>query len=127
MGRVLFVCIRNTARSVAAEAIFNSLARVWKAESAGIERGESIDPVMKKLLTERGFRVKSVPRSLDDVDLDSYDLVVVVCDAVCVRLDARAVEYWEIKDPAGRDEKVYAEVIREIEDKVRGLVSRLES
>ncbi|NHW89218.1 MAG: hypothetical protein HA490_06250 [Archaeoglobales archaeon] len=48
--------MRNTARSIIAEAIFNSLAKKWKAESAGIERAERIDEKVREILERKGLR-----------------------------------------------------------------------
>ncbi|MEM3477988.1 MAG: low molecular weight phosphatase family protein, partial [Archaeoglobaceae archaeon] len=74
--KVLFVCIRNTARSVIAEAIFNSVAKIWKAESAGIEKAERVDENVAEFLRRRGLKPKDKPRSIEEVNLEDYDLIV---------------------------------------------------
>lgn len=126
--KVLFVCIHNTARSVMAEAIFNSMAKSWKAESAGVERSERVDEVVKKLLEERGLRAKEKPRTIEEVNLDDFDLIVTVCEeSSCIVIPAdRPIERWHIENPAGKDEEVYRRVMAEIEKRVRELVAKLE-
>jgi len=84
--KVLFVCIRNTARSIIAEAIFNSLAKKWKAESAGIERAERIDEKVREILERKGLKAKEKPRTLENVNLEEYDLIVTVCEESCIIL-----------------------------------------
>ncbi|MEM0351093.1 MAG: low molecular weight phosphatase family protein, partial [Archaeoglobaceae archaeon] len=80
VNKVLFVCIRNTARSIIAETIFNSLAKKWKAESAGVEKAERIDEGVAKFLLEKGFKPKERPRSIEEVNFDDYELIVTVCE-----------------------------------------------
>ncbi|MDK2796336.1 MAG: hypothetical protein PWQ22_218 [Archaeoglobaceae archaeon] len=128
MGKkVLFVCIRNTARSVIAEAIFNSLAKNYKAESAGVERAEKIDEKVKEILEMRGLRAKEKPRSLKDVDLGDYDLVITVCEeSSCIVLPHKRLVRWHIEDPVGKSDEVYEGVFMEIEERVKGLLRKLE-
>lgn len=128
MGKkVLFVCIRNTARSVIAEAIFNSLAKNYKAESAGVERAEKIDEKVKEILEMRGLRAKEKPRSLKDVDLGDYDLVITVCEeSSCIVLPHKRLVRWHIEDPVGKSDEVYERVFMEIEERVKGLLRKLE-
>ncbi|MET1123960.1 MAG: low molecular weight phosphatase family protein [Archaeoglobaceae archaeon] len=127
--KVLFVCIHNTARSVMAEAIFNSMAKSWRAESAGIEKAERVDETVRRLLAERGLRAKERPRTIDEVNLDEYDLIVTVCEeSSCFVLPTeKPVESWHIENPVGKDEEVYRRVFAEIEERVRELVRRLEN
>lgn len=128
MKKVLFVCIHNTARSVMAEAIFNSLAKSWKAESAGIERAENIDETVKRLLAERGLSVKERPRLMNDVDINSFDLIIAVCEeSRCIVIPSKDVERWNIENPAGKDEEVYRKVFADIESRVAELVKKLEA
>lgn len=127
MGKkVLFVCIRNTARSVIAEAIFNSLAKNYKAESAGVEIAEKIDEKVKEILEMRGLRAKDKPRSLKDVNLGDYDLVITVCEeSSCIALPHRRLVRWHIEDPVGKSDEVYERVFMEIEERVKGLLREL--
>lgn len=56
MRIVLFVCVENTFRSVMSEAIFNARAPPgWRAESAGVQPGSAINPVVPDLLREIGI------------------------------------------------------------------------
>ncbi|HEY5538880.1 MAG TPA: low molecular weight phosphatase family protein, partial [Thermoplasmata archaeon] len=53
MPIVLFVCIENSFRSVMAEALFNANAPAgWRAESAGVEPRESLNPRVVPLMAE---------------------------------------------------------------------------
>jgi len=125
--KVLFVCIRNTARSVMAEAIFNSFAKNWTAESAGIEKAEKIDEKVRKILERRGLKAKDRPRLLKEVDLDDFDLIVTVCEeSSCIVIPHSKVLRLYIEDPVGKSEDVYEKVFEEIEKRVRRLVLELE-
>jgi len=128
MGKkVLFVCIRNTARSVIAEALFKSFAKSWTAESAGIEKAEKIDEEVRKILERRGLKAKDRPRLLKEVDLNDFDLVVTVCEeSSCVVIPHGRVLRWYIEDPVGKSKEVYEKVFEEIEKRVRRLVLELE-
>jgi len=128
MKKVLFICIHNTARSVMVEALFNSMAKEWRAESAGVEKAENVDPVVKRLLAERGLNAKEKPRTIDEVNLEEFDLVVTVCEeSSCVLLPTnKNVERWHIENPAGKSEEVYRRVLAEIGEKVKALVEKLE-
>jgi arsenate reductase len=125
--KVLFVCIRNTARSVIAEALFNSFAKSWTAESAGIEKAEKIDENVRELLEKRGLKAKGRPRTLKEVDLNDFDLIVTVCEeSSCVVVPHSSVLRWYIEDPVGKSREVYEKVFEEIEKRIRRLVLELE-
>ncbi len=126
-NKVLFVCIHNTCRSVMAEAVFNSLAKSWRAESAGIEAAEELDPVALDVIRSRGYRVeKAEPVSLENVELSNYRLVVTVCDETsCVNIQHPNVERWHVEDPKGRPGEVYEGVFEEIEAKVKELLGKI--
>ncbi|MCS7121652.1 MAG: low molecular weight phosphatase family protein [Archaeoglobaceae archaeon] len=126
--KVLFVCIYNTARSVIAETIFNSLAKNWIAESAGIKKAEEIDPIVRKLLNEKGLKVKEKPQSIWELDLEKYDLIVTVCEeSNCIILPTKKpVKSWYIEDPKGKSKEVYEKVFKEIEEKVKELVEKID-
>ncbi|MEM0353145.1 MAG: low molecular weight phosphatase family protein [Archaeoglobaceae archaeon] len=126
--KVLFVCIRNTARSVIAEAIFNSVAKIWKAESAGIEKAERVDENVAEFLRRRGLKPKDKPRSIEEVNLEDYDLIVTVCEeSSCVVLPtSKKMIHWHIEDVAGKDFVTIEKAFNEIKKKVEELVRELE-
>lgn len=126
--KVLFVCIENTCRSVMAEAVFNSLARKWRAESAGVSAGKEYDSKAVEILRKRGYRVEiGKPRDLSGVDLREYELVVTVCEeSACVNVNHKNVERWYLEDPKGKGEDEYLRVLRIVEEKVLDLIRRLE-
>jgi arsenate reductase len=125
--KVLFVCIRNTARSIIAEAIFNSLAKKWKAESAGIERAERIDEKVREILERKGLKAKEKPRTLEDVNLEEYDLIVTVCEESCIILPtAKRVVSWNVEDPVGKGDEVYEKVFNSISENIKTLLKEIE-
>uniref|UniRef100_A0A7C3UKC2 Low molecular weight phosphatase family protein n=2 Tax=Archaeoglobaceae TaxID=2232 RepID=A0A7C3UKC2_9EURY len=126
MKKVLFVCVKNAARSVIAEAVFNSIAKKWIAESAGIESSESVDKKVREMLEMKGLKAKDKPRRIDELNLDDYDLIVTVCDEACILIPNKRVISWKIEDPVGKGDEVYERVFREIAEKVKDLVRELD-
>ena len=125
--KVLFVCRENTCRSVMAEAVFNSLSEKHRAESAGIERGEEIDENAVKVLEKYGYRVKErSPKSLDDVSLRDFDLIVAVCDEFCVDIPGKKIIRWDIEDPKGKSLEAYERVLKFLEVKIKQLLEEIE-
>ena len=126
--RVLFVCVENSCRSVMAETVFNSHAKRWRAESAGLRKGSSYDPRAIDVLRSRGYDVKiREPREVGELDLGQYDVVVTVCDeGSCVTLPHHRIEAWKVEDPKGKDVAEYLRVLKVIEGKVLDLIRRLE-
>lgn len=103
---VLFACSMNVVRSPMAEAIMKHLfgRRVY-VDSAGTRRGEP-DPFVVVVLDEIGIDAsRHRPKTFDDLEDFSYDLVVTLApDAQHRALDltryaACEVEYWPTLDP----------------------------
>ncbi len=124
--RVLFVCIQNTCRSVMAEAVFNKLSKGF-AESAGADAGDEFDEKAIEVLKKFGYNViKRKPRSLEEIDLRAFDVVIAVCEeSRCFMIDHPRVERWYIVDPRGKSEKEYIRTLRIIERKVKELSEKL--
>lgn len=87
-----------------------------------MEESDRVDTVVKRLLAEKGLRAKEEPRTIDEVNLNEFDLVVTVCEkSNCIVLPvSKDVERWHIENPVGKDEKVYRKVL------ARLLVKKLE-
>lgn len=125
--KILFVCRENTCRSVMAEAIFNSLSKNHKAKSAGVERRERIDESTVKILKKYGYKVeKVIPKSLDEVNLEDYDLIVAVCDEFCINIPGKKIIRWVVEDPKGKDLEAYERVLKFLEDKIKQLLEEIE-
>jgi protein-tyrosine-phosphatase len=103
---VLFACSMNAVRSPMAEAIMKHLfGRTVYVDSAGARRGET-DPFMVAVLDEIGIDIANHrPKTFDDLEDFSYDLVVTLApDAQHRALEvtrsiACEVEYWPTLDP----------------------------
>ncbi len=108
MIKVLFVCVKNSARSQMAEAFLNKLGQPdFIAESAGIEKG-TLNPIVVKVMAEIGYDISN--NSVDSVfdflkQGNQYSLVVKVCDQVngqrCpIFPNVLKTLEWNITDPA---------------------------
>ncbi|MBV9550501.1 MAG: hypothetical protein JO256_12610 [Alphaproteobacteria bacterium] len=108
---VLFLCNRNVIRSPMAAVLHNFFISGHlggMAESAGITPGEP-DPLSRAVLGEIGLAITEPPRSVDEVKLGRFDLIV----ALSPQAQHRAlelsrnlptlVEFWHIADPSLSD------------------------
>jgi protein-tyrosine-phosphatase len=105
-GAVLFACSRNAVRSPMAEALLKFLAgrRVYVV-SAGVRAGEP-DPFAAAVMEELGIDLAAHrPRSLDELDDISFDLIVSLSPEAHHKALQLAegyaidVEYWPTPDP----------------------------
>lgn len=105
-GAVLFACSRNAVRSPMAEALLKFLAgrRVYVA-SAGVRAGE-LDPFVSAVMEELGIDLAAHrPRSLEELDDSSFDLIVSLSPEAHHKALQLAegyaidVEYWPTPDP----------------------------
>lgn len=131
--RILFVCIRNSARSQMAEALVNNFfGEYCIAESAGIEPG-TLNPLAIAAMADIGIDI-SLKETRGVFDLftggERFDYVVTVCDdASAERCPVFAGVtkrlHWNFADPAdfeGTDEEKVQktiEVREQIKEKVR--------
>ena len=117
--RVLFVCVGNSCRSQMAEAIARHLGH--EAASAGTHPAEQVSPNALKALEKRGVDNSGLhPKSIDDIDWQSYDRIISMgCGVSCpmIRIDAD----WELEDPVGQAFDVFDATATVIENNIRAL------
>jgi arsenate reductase len=134
-ARVLFICVRNTARSQIAEALFNErCGRGLTAESAGLEPGE-LNPLAVATLQEIGIDISGKQtQSVFDLFKSGrmFSYVITVCDEAsaerCPIFPGVAKRlHWSIPDPAaltGTWER-RLETTRAIREMIRARVDEL--
>ena len=145
--RVVFVCTRNSARSVMAEAVWHAMSGV-PAASAGTQPADVVNPLTTAVLKQAGLvptgstpvgPMPSAPRPaghsstytpqhIADV-VHPDDLVVSVCDAVNEELGAMAHErvHWSVPDPVRiNTQSAFAAALAEITARVADLAPRVQ-
>jgi len=128
MGRVLFVCVENTFRSVLSEAIFNARARAgWRAESAGVQAAAAINPVVVPLLAEIGVRLgPKTPRTVTKGMVDRADRVVTFgcLDRCPIGAEGKA-EDWPLPGATGKSMEELRAIRDELARRVDALLAKL--
>ncbi len=104
--RILILCTGNSARSQMAEALIGTLGQGKVAvASAGSHPAGAVNPLAVAVLQEEGIEWHGrVPRSVEGLERERWDLVITVCDhardACPVFEHARAAVHWGMEDPA---------------------------
>ncbi len=125
---VLFACIHNSGRSVAAEARARHHAGTTvEVRSAGSQPGSGVNPVVAEVLAERGLAVTDhVPTLLDAGLVGAADVVVTMgCGETCPVFPGRRYEDWPVDDPAGQDIATVRRIVDDIDARVRALLDGL--
>ena len=85
MERVLFICGRNSGRSLIAEAYMEQMgADRFEVKSAGLEPAESANPLVVEVMKEEGLDLsRKIPQSAFDLFKkgELFTHVITVCDA----------------------------------------------
>lgn len=126
---VLYACIHNSGRSVAAEVLTRHHAGdAVEVRSAGSEPGAGVNPVVAQVLAERGLLVTGhVPTRLDAELVRGADVVVTMgCGETCPVFPGKRYEDWPVDDPAGRDLATVRRIVDDIDGRVRALLGELD-
>lgn len=130
---VLFACTQNAVRSAMAEHIARHLyGKFIYVDSAGAKKGER-DDFVTEAMDEIGLNLaKHRPKSFDDMEENSFDLVITLSPEAhhrameLTRTSAAVIEYWPTVDPSAtegsRDQRLDA--YREVRDQ---LMRRIEA
>ena len=118
---VLFVCIGNAGRSQMAQAFYERAGGT--ARSAGTRPETHLHPEVVEAMHEVGIDLGGrVPHRLSSEDVEWADVVVTMgCGDACPVLPGKHYLDWNLQDPAGMP----VEVVRQIRDKIAGLVDEL--
>jgi arsenate reductase len=122
---VLFACIHNSGRSVAAQVI--ARAHGIDARSAGSEPGAGVNPVVAEVLAERGLAVTDhVPTMLTFEGVQEADVVVTMgCGESCPVFPGKTYEDWQVDDPKGQPIEIVRAIVDDVEARVLDLKTRL--
>jgi arsenate reductase len=125
--RVLYACIHNSGRSVAAAYLTRQLFPDLDVVSAGSEPGSSVNPGVAAVLAERGISVEDhVPSLLTFEGVQEADVVVTMgCGETCPVFPGKTYEDWAIDDPKGQDLETVRRIVADVEARVQELGARL--
>ena len=128
MTTVLFACVHNGGRSLAAKVLaqHHAAGRV-EVRSAGSEPGDSLNPLVVQVLEERGLSVGGErPTRLTPDDVLAADVVVTMgCGETCPVFPGTRYEDWPLDDPKGQDLETVRRIVGQVEARVLDLLERL--
>ena len=125
---VLFVCIHNAGRSVAASVLLEHYAKGRvRVSSAGSAPGSEINPHVAEILRSRGLDPsKEFPKPLTDAAQRSADIVITMgCGDACTFYPGKRYIDWELDDPAGKPLDEVRPIVEEIERRVLNLLEEI--
>jgi protein-tyrosine-phosphatase len=125
---VLFLCIHNAGRSLAAQVLLDHYAggRI-EVRSAGSEPDDQLNPSVVALLVERGLDPgREFPKPLTDELAQEADVIVTMgCGDTCPVYPGKRYLDWELEDPAGQSIDVVRPIVEEIDRRTRILLADL--
>src|ERR1700722_17744179 len=125
---VLFLCIHNAGRSLAARVLLDHYAegRVV-VESAGSEPGARLNPSVVSILTKRGLDPSlEFPKPLDDETARAADVIVTMgCGDTCPYYPGKRYLDWDLPDPHGQPVETIRPIVAEIDRRVQALLAEL--
>lgn len=125
---ILFACIHNSGRSVAAQRLTRHYAGdAAVALSAGSEPGTGVNPAVAQVLAERGIGTDDHTPTLLDYDLvEGCDVVITMgCGETCPVFPGKRYEDWQIDDPKGQDLDTVRRIVDDVDARVRALLADL--
>jgi len=95
---------------------------VMEAQSAGLGPAFEVSPLTVAAMKEKNVDMSAAfPKGVDEVDRQGLNLIVNISGQHLPIREVPVVE-WDVRDPIGRDEKVFREVRDEIERRVMDLI-----
>jgi len=125
---VLYACVHNSGRSVAAKVLTEHYAKGrLDVRSAGSEPRSSVNAEVAAVLAERGLSsAEEVATPLSDELVRGADVVVTMgCGETCPFVAGKRYVDWVIDDPAGQGRESVRRIVEEIDVRVRALLGEL--
>jgi protein-tyrosine-phosphatase len=125
---VLFLCIHNAGRSLAAKVLLEHYAQGrLEVRSAGSEPADQLNPSVVAVLKEYGLDPwQEFPKPLTDDDAHAADVVVTMgCGDTCPFYPGKRYLDWELTDPAGQPVEAVRPIIDDIDRRVQELLAEL--
>jgi arsenate reductase len=125
---VLYACIHNSGRSVAAKVLTEHYAAGGvEVRSAGSEPGDGVNPAIAAVLAERGLSTaEHRPSVLTPDSVEGSDVVVTMgCGETCPVFPGTRYEDWQVEDPKGQDLDVVRRIVDDVDRRVRRLLGEL--
>jgi arsenate reductase (thioredoxin) len=123
---VLFLCIHNSGRSLAARVLLDHYAKGRiRVESAGSEPGDELNPSVVAILEERGLDPsQEFPKPLTEETARIADVIVTMgCGDTCPVYPGKRYLDWELDDPAGLPLEQVRPIVDEIDRRVQMLLA----
>lgn len=125
---VLYACIHNSGRSVAAKVLTQHYAGdAVEVRSAGSEPGAGVNPGVAEVLAERGLSTADhAPSLLTRASVEDSDVVVTMgCGETCPVFPGKRYEDWQVEDPKGQDVETVRRIVDDVDRRVRALLADL--
>jgi protein-tyrosine-phosphatase len=126
--QVVFACVRNGGRSVAARLLTEHYAdRRVIALSAGTQPGEHIHPEVAEVLEKLGLDTSTEhPKLLTRDMIAASDLAITLgCGEECPYVPGVTYRDWPVEDPGGQDEPTVRRIVGDLDSRVRALLLEL--
>ena len=124
---MLFVCVHNSGRSQMAEAFTRTLSGgAVGACSTGTMPGEGLNPVVAKVMEERGIPLTGhYSKVIDQQMVDNANYAFTMGCAIDEACPAVFVpsEDWGLEDPAGQPIETVRRIRAEVEARVRAMLA----
>jgi protein-tyrosine-phosphatase len=125
---VLFLCVHNAGRSLAARVLLDHYAggRV-EVFSAGSDPVDQLNPAVVAILRGRGLDPgQEFPKPLTDETARAADVIVTMgCGDTCPVYPGKHYLDWDLEDPAGKPVEAVRPIIDEIDRRVQLLLAEL--
>lgn len=125
---VLYACIHNSGRSVAAQVLTAHYAGdAVEVRSAGSEPGSGVNPAVTAVLAERGLSTDHhTPTLLTYDGVQDSDVVVTMgCGETCPVFPGKRYDDWQVEDPKGQDVETVRRIVDDVDRRVRALLADL--
>ncbi|HEY5272231.1 MAG TPA: arsenate reductase ArsC [Acidimicrobiales bacterium] len=125
---VLFLCVHNAGRSLAARVLLDHYAqgRV-DVRSAGSEPAGQLNPSVVAVLRERGLdTTREFPKPLTDGIARVAEVIVTMgCGDTCPYYPGKRYLDWNLEDPAGKSVDAVRPIVDDIDRRVQALLLEL--
>lgn len=128
MKKIAFICVHNSCRSQIAEALGKHLAAdVFESFSAGTETKPQINQDAVRIMKQMyDIDMEKMQYSKLISDIPEPDIAISMgCNVGCPFIGRPFDDNWGLEDPTGKPDEDFIHIIKEIENRILQLKSRL--